>query len=648
MAEPATHQSSLALYQYMCNHIVGTEKHVQSLRMINTVRDNLSRNEIETTITSGSFGEGLDMRGSDVDLVKVISFIEVCESLDIPFNPNRTYFTMETCEAQPGSTQLRLVHSKNLKIYELCNEIEGEYYFSNLKIKQLFLHKFSSIIHGPCVSDNDGFMDNAYTLHSRSWIKQAEDWKTRSKNAWPEYDVKQSIIKHGVLFVPKGVQGSQKEELEWRISFSVGEKFLIYSFTHTQVVCYALMKILLKDVIDTDLECKELLSSYFMKTILFWISEECPLSIWRPENLISNFMRCVKRLIYCVENSVCPQYFIPENNLFRNKIEGHAQETLLQKLNILYSYGWRSVLFSDQMSNFNELSFQKEVHLMYGENLRLLMSPSMCLRDRSIPSESDNLLWRKGMHMVLSNKSSKIRDFYSFYTSMILFNSDNFLTIDDKPDNKSSYKQYKTSISTVLLNARHDAVSGWLKLASLFYRTKQYKLALDILQYSLLKCSPEKLYFGIRLSPIQNELLSSQCVKRLTVSRLKKMLLFSYLRFTKNCTLLPDELQINGDLSYYQIPPEVYAHFISFLCHYKMKNTDQCFDSLQDLQLTIEEEHFIASDSEIAMSYNILGIAFKVFGDVESARYAFIRSIELESDPDLNTAFRNLLSIGGM
>ncbi|XP_052077201.1 uncharacterized protein LOC127715220 [Mytilus californianus] len=632
----------------MCNNIVGTEDNVKSLRMINTVRDNLSRNEIETTITSGSFGEGLDMRGSDVDLVKVISFIEVCENINGPFNPDKTYFTMETGEAQPGYTLLRLIHSKNLKMFELCNEIEGEYYFSNLKIKQLFLHKFSSIIHGPCVSDNDGFTDNAYTIHNRSWITQAEEWKTRSKNAWPENDVKQSIIKHGVLFVPKGVQGSKKEELEWRISFSVGEKFLIYTFTHTQLLCYALMKILLKGVIDTDFECQELLSSYFMKTILFWISEEFPLSIWRPENLISNFMMCVKRLIYCVENSVCPHYFIPENNLFKHKIKGHAKETLLNKLNILDSYGWRCILFSDQMSNFNELALYKEVHLMYGENLKLLMSPSMRLRDRSIASSSDHLSWKKGIHMVLSNNSSKIRDFYSFYTSTILFYSDNFLTFDDIRDNKSTYKQYKTCISTVLLNARHDAVSGWLKLASFFYRTKQYNIALAILQYSLLKCSPEKLYFGIRLSHIHNEILSLHLFKRMTVTRLKKMLLFNHLRFTKNCTLLPDELQIKENLSYYQIPPEVYVHFLSFLCHYNMKNIIPCQHSLQDLQLTIEEEHFIASDSDRAISYNILGIVFQVLGDIESARRAFINSIELEADPDLNTAFRNLFLIGGM
>lgn len=150
-----------------------------------------------------------------------------------------------------------------------------------------------------------GILDIAICFHSKSWITQAQQWITRSNNSWPEYDVKQFIVPHGVLFVPKGVQGSTKEEYEWRISFSVGEKLLIYSFTHTQLLCYALMKILLKEVINTDLNCKELLCSYFLKTILFWICEELPITMWIPANLISNFMRCVKRLIYCVENSVC-------------------------------------------------------------------------------------------------------------------------------------------------------------------------------------------------------------------------------------------------------------------------------------------------------------------------------------------------------
>ncbi|XP_052078044.1 nucleotidyltransferase MB21D2-like [Mytilus californianus] len=161
-------------------------------------------------------------------------------------------------------------------------------------------------------------------LHCTTWISQASQWITRSNNSWPSYNVKQSILKHGVLFVPIGVKGSPKEDIEWRISFSVGEKFLINTLTHNIIGIYT--------------ECENLLCSYFLKTIIFWISEELPQSIWKPENLIHCFMRCFRRLIYSVDYSVCLHYFIPENNMFENKIEGRAREILLEKLYTLHIY----------------------------------------------------------------------------------------------------------------------------------------------------------------------------------------------------------------------------------------------------------------------------------------------------------------------
>ncbi|XP_052083522.1 cyclic GMP-AMP synthase-like [Mytilus californianus] len=176
-------------------------------------------------------------------------------------------------------------------------------------------------------------------FHCKTWVSPATKWITRSSNSWPSHDVKQGIIKHGVLVVPIGVKGSPKEDLQWRVSFSVGEKLLINTFTHTQLLCYALLKIILKDVIATNLECKDLLCSYFLKTIIFWISEELPQSIWKPGNIIPCFMICFSRLVYCVEHSVCFHYFIPENNMFENKIEGRGREILLEKLYSLYSYG---------------------------------------------------------------------------------------------------------------------------------------------------------------------------------------------------------------------------------------------------------------------------------------------------------------------
>jgi hypothetical protein len=71
--------------------------------------------------------------------------------------------------------------------------------------------------------------------------------------------------------------------------------------------------------------------------IYFWYIA-LPLSIWRPGNLIYCFMRCFERLLYCVEYSMCPHYFIPEINMFENKIEGHERQVLLEKRHSISSF----------------------------------------------------------------------------------------------------------------------------------------------------------------------------------------------------------------------------------------------------------------------------------------------------------------------
>ncbi|CAG2194704.1 unnamed protein product [Mytilus edulis] len=129
--EPATHDLSVALYRYMCQNIVGTEEQVRTLRMMNTVRDNLQSNEGWTMITSGSLGEGLQIRGSDLDIMMVFTFVEVCENPNIHFYPCTTYFTMEQEDTSPGFTKLRLVyksatHDTSVDLYRfMCQHIVG-------------------------------------------------------------------------------------------------------------------------------------------------------------------------------------------------------------------------------------------------------------------------------------------------------------------------------------------------------------------------------------------------------------------------------------------------------------------------------------------------------------------------------------------
>ncbi|XP_071126634.1 uncharacterized protein [Mytilus edulis] len=656
MTDMETKTISIALYRFMCFNIVGTENHVKTLRLMNTVRDVMTNNNHYTTITSGSFGEGLEMRGSDLDIMDVAKFIEVdTDRIKPRLNPNLIYLRTETDDLKPCFTQMvvELTGNQFESLLQFCEKLNGTFYLSSTLCKQGFLDNtmniYGSKIHGPSISDKDGFMDQVLCLHCKQWTSQASKWITRSNNSWPGYNVKQRIINQGVLFVPIGVKGSPKENIEWRISFSVGEKILINTFTHTQLICYALLKILLKDVIATYTDCEDLLCSYFSKTIMFWISEELPQSIWKPENLIPCFMRCVSRLIYCVQYSICLHCFIPENNMFENKIEGGVREILLEKLYILYRYGWRCILFSDQVSNFSVSTWIVQIEPNSLHTIKVaktLNSKLLCLANIvPIDSKVDTYNFKRGLYQIISCDQSSLKYLYTYYLSLVCGQCAQSVPLNStRSCNKHQYKQYNSCLCTLLQNIYHDAVSGWLMLASFFYKTKQYNNALHIILYSIAKCTPEKINRFMTMSDTHVRLNDLLVFQRKCMVQMWKIILVDFIIFKENSRLIPYELQMEVEDRPFIISSIVYAYFLMFLCHYHLNNVRQCQDCIHTLQLVIEERYFIENDKNFQYkAYTVLGIVFQLLGDNESARQAFMRSVKIDPDQRYNTSVNRML-----
>ena len=616
------------MYQFLCHHIVGSEETVKTKRTFNTIRDNLVCDKTSIQITSGSFGEGLEMKGSDIDIMFVLRDVHVYEDINkVRFNSSETFFVMDMNDCKLGFTQLRLVQCNNLYILQWCKQVGNHIYLSNELLKSDVMEQLgsSSIIHGPCVSDMDGLLDFAECFHSREWISPAHKWIKRPNNFWPSSEIKSKIIDHGVLFIPIGCKGSKNEDIEWRFSFSVGEKLLIYSFTHVQLMCYALMKILLKDVIDSDDDCKGLLCSYYIKNIIFWVSEELPLSIWRAENLISCFMRCFERLLYCVEYSMCPHYFIPEINMFENKIEGNEQQVLLGRLNILYSYGWRCILLSKQLSKYRVIG-----------NNRL-----SAINDRMEYIKS--ILCTKSVHIDITGghnvsftrygQSPKLKSYVHYFMSLRYNRAAQYISVGDRNRNKTQYNQYRTCLSYLLYNLHHDSVSGWLMLASFYYRMKHYNTALNIVSYAVSKCTTEKVYYQKNLSNEQYALMKTRTIQSMSITRVLKLLLVRYVFFIPQSTLIPEELELELEAAHICsiLPPMMYSHFLSFLCHYHLNNVNQCYSALVDLQLTISEDYFILSNIDRSNSYNCLGVAYVLISNHEMAECSFLQAIKLNT-----------------
>ena len=174
--------------------------------------------------------------------------------------------------------------------------------------------------------------DTVLSIHCQFWPNVASEWTQRPRYfGWPSPRDITSIIEFGCHLVPIGHPHSETKLTEWRISFSVAERWLVWSFNHVQMQCYALMKIILKEFIK--LKCSAInfvLCSYFIKTFLFWKYETTSLTFWCPENL----RECLKFLLIefskCIRQGKLMHYFIPRFNLLSVKLTREAQSELLQ------------------------------------------------------------------------------------------------------------------------------------------------------------------------------------------------------------------------------------------------------------------------------------------------------------------------------
>ena len=208
------------------------------------------------------------MKGSDINIMYVYKDVNAYEDIySTRVNAAETCVGMEMENNKLVFTHLLLLCNT---IVKMCTNVGYTLYLSSQLCKLNVIRKGykADVVHGPCLSDKDGYFDFAYTftsmfigkqqtfdavhgpclsdkglidiafaLQSRQWISIANQWIARSNSSWPSSDVKSQILDHGFLFVPIGSKGSKNEHIEWRISFSVGEKLLIYYFTHTQLLC---------------------------------------------------------------------------------------------------------------------------------------------------------------------------------------------------------------------------------------------------------------------------------------------------------------------------------------------------------------------------------------------------------------------------
>lgn len=109
--------------------------------MINTVRDNLSSNNDLTAITSGKFGERLEMRGSNLYFIRVFICFEVSQNPNSYFKRKTTYLIMEAEHTELGFNKLRFIHINDPGYFQVTEMKDRDNLFLNSSFKTVSENK---------------------------------------------------------------------------------------------------------------------------------------------------------------------------------------------------------------------------------------------------------------------------------------------------------------------------------------------------------------------------------------------------------------------------------------------------------------------------------------------------------------------------
>ncbi|KAL3859407.1 hypothetical protein ACJMK2_009630 [Sinanodonta woodiana] len=305
----------------------------------NKVKCHIFGSQAEATTTSG-------LR-SDLDIVCHSIRSRVLENLQ-SWEPDFLTVIMNMDDTTPpGYVKLQSVYYDipfpvyNVQIDRLMLDRHGRSCLSSncRTISQDIYDEF----HGPAFTSSKVFnsnttltsLDYVCALKNISWPYTALEWITRHReHNWPSQETISIVQQSGTLFVPVGHKLSPERHLEWRISLSYGEKILVWQFNSTQYKCYVVLKMINKYYINKRFG-NNVLTSYHWKTCMFYMIETTPTVLWQPQTLLQCIDLCLMKMCNWIEECNCPNYFIPAENMFLDKLNFPVQRNLFNILHDL-------------------------------------------------------------------------------------------------------------------------------------------------------------------------------------------------------------------------------------------------------------------------------------------------------------------------
>ncbi|KAK3104935.1 hypothetical protein FSP39_013467 [Pinctada imbricata] len=642
---------SKGLYRIV-NDVIGPECFVKLRRrrlQIDDVFANCDEAIEEYIITSGSRAEGFDFRSSDFDHTLVDRNVSV-RTRSVPNTYKRTIVHMDTENVSPGYSFIRCFRYDNNNLnLKSALVLRGSYiYVSSKMIRESFLSTSISSVHGPCqTSTVQGYEhDFTYALKCPFWPEPAASFISRAqRQKWPSDELLTDVCQDGCLLVPinsKKQYYNDMIDLEWRISFSLAEKKLIYSVSQSQFLCYGLSKLFLNECLKKFFPFDDALCSYYIKTAVFWEISENPYS-WSPYNFLFKFWNVFRRLINWVSKGYCPNFFIPENNMFYGKICGELQKTVLSKLRELYLDGYWSLLACTSMSaTLSQLIVQPQIAELLSCDEAEYVPISEIELDKLkacfVFDRSCHIMDKDAVIRILRNTLNfhpeseeeivvqrlRINHILQYYAERL------FLSSKSCSNKNRTSHMYLKSAKGLLCRTKTKFCTNYFILIKQMYMTGNYQGTIDMIHYINHRIHSQLFTYTWSLDYFFMIVVDKSCE-----TLIKSYILSSFDMYGDTSI---DELDIECSAAIETqgilfIPPLVYLNLLLLLSYTRLCEYWRCCEVLDELHTIIHHDNgYHIPNFYKGISWEILGICQQICGDRLGAFQSYTYALDHKSN----------------
>ena len=650
---------------YLLDDVTGTEEMVKMRQDYCKIRDcGSSINSYSAHVYTGSKAEGLNLPGSDKDYMMDINNlrnIAVSESTeDLVQSTRANKLLIVTDNAPPAFALLKCVGLDDQSLSHAIINMGDNAYLSS----QEYLSSLTSLnsethmrrIQGPSIESWEEFedtsksgRDNVPSILCKDWPTAAAEWKDRPRHyGWPTQQDKEYIQTFGCHLVPIGHPLSAKRSLEWRLSFSIAERTLVWSFNHTQLQCYALMKLILKEFVKS--KCtekhKNVLCSYFIKTFLFWQFETTDTLFWQTTNLAGCLIYLLHEFYICIESGVLRHYFVPRFNLLDIKLTPDAQAELLYLFDKVREIGIPILgqcksfarVFTKFCGTENVIQSAKRLPEIRRRSELYNDEFTMDFTTTELPDifqkEPDSFPYE--LFLAALDRLTSEGHVTTFLSDFVIRRLCSLISTYKcyhciQRGNKSVYYYMKSLDKNVYGT---DIASCKLWMATFMLQQRDFCSSLQTINDTLSSIPPYAIFYsgGINSSDYSKQLyIDTYCKDNSNIiSRAKEAWLNDMFFTHEEYHFLPRAIQVELCYCHKQlamfISPFTYAYYLMFLCYHELGCYDKRNRALRELVDTVNDKERCSVVRY--HSYNIAGHCMLMAGYVEMAKKLFLTSAQ--------------------